>query len=77
MQSWDLNLMLLTRDSGHSCVFPGRSRVIHFGESSTQTAWPLSEYFYDKFRSDCYAPHYEPQAYREVGFPPARGAMVV
>jgi hypothetical protein len=74
-QSWDLNLMLFTRDGGYASIFPLRSRSVHRGESSTHLAWPLSEHMFRESVTDCYAPRYEPQAYREVEFPD--GVLVV
>lgn len=68
-ESWDRNLMRVTKEGGYSCVFPILSRSIHLGQSSTQISWPLSDYFFEQSRSGCFAPHYEPQSYREVGYP--------
>ncbi len=76
-QSWDVNIQLLVRDGGYACVFPARSRVLHRGQASTQTAYPLSEYLYGRSVSECYAPHYGPQDYREIEFPAQPGVLVV
>jgi hypothetical protein len=76
-QSWDLNMQLLVSEHRYFSVFPVQSRVIHRGQVSTQTNWPLSEYFYGQFKSDCYSPHYEPQQYREVPFPSEPNVLVV
>jgi hypothetical protein len=76
-ESWDLNLMLQVKNSGLASVFPARSRVMHCGLASTQTSWPLSEYFYAQHRSGCYTSRYGPQDYREIVFPCEPGVLVV
>lgn len=68
-ESWDLQLMTTVSTRGLHSVFPVRSRSVHRGEVSTQYTYELGRAFWPSSISDCYAPHYEPQAYREVLYP--------
>lgn len=65
-QGWDLNLRLQIVAEKKVSVFPGRSRSIHRGTTSTMTAAPLAEHFYKASLTNCFQPHYNPQDWREV-----------
>lgn len=67
--SWDALVRTVRYERGLVCVFPARSRSLHFGESSCCTPRQASgepNYFHRTALSSCYSAHYEPQQYREA-----------
>ena len=65
-EAWDLNLRLQIVAEHKVSVFPGPSRSIHRGTTSTLTAAALSEHFYRASLTNNFEPHYQPQYWHEV-----------
>lgn len=74
--AWDNNLRVVFQERGWHSVFPVRSRTQHQGKVSTLMPVPLADHFYLGSLSDCFAAHYDPQAYHEVPFPEEIGLLV-
>jgi hypothetical protein len=67
-QAWDTNLRVNLQAAGLECLFPARSRSLHFGEFSTQNGADIARYMYELSRSECFEPDPGRQEYREVAF---------
>ncbi len=75
-QAWDTNLRWEIRSRDLFSIFPVRSRALHIGEMSTWMALAIAEHLYKDTQSDCYAPDYPVQEYREVPFDSVPGYSV-
>lgn len=75
-EGWDTNWQRRLNSEARYSIFPVMSRVLHIGEISSLTNWPLAEYFYRQSQSECFNPDYPPQQYREIPFPEHLGLLV-
>lgn len=67
--SWDALVRSVCHDRQLQCVYPARSRSLHYGENSTLTpkmAGGQANYFHRSALSQCYERYRGPQSYREA-----------
>lgn len=68
-QAWDNNLRIVLRQADRQCIFPGQSRVLHIGETSTiYGTLAVSEYMYRQSISSCFSPDHQVSQFCEVPF---------
>jgi hypothetical protein len=68
-ESWDNNLQQALHKTGFRSVFPGRSRSVHTGVTSTLMGHALGEHIYNGSVSECYAPEYPAGDFHEIAYP--------